>query len=452
MTVTVPPGVNPGQILAVNLPNGTTVNVTVPSGVVSGQSFTFIPPTAPLVAVATPAVNLPVANIPLPVVNIPTAIMREIKRDVNTFDSHNKPKICYLLLNIACWISVVGIVVGPLFISSATQGQRYRYQRTTGPQPGNWFPGIATSTQLITGGVVTAFSGLFIFIYFCINICCTCKSKIVMYLGNQNNASGTENMLATMQSNAPTLMMHVRCYHYETRTSGSGKNRRSRRVRVETHAASQAIVYNTWRDVSTSVTGLANHGMVRVSVKKTFTYNDEQTFMHFEEQRLTFRRENDFDVYQDYSEELLIGGYREAILCIPTGVTKPACMATHFYFLTSIFCANWFFRRFVETATKKTTIHIRKQLSIGNMEQSLAAGENFNQEVQHAIVYQQMYGSAPPGITTAIAEAIPVAMPVAIGYTAPSTFSRTGMTQAERSQTFGSNNNAASGAVATPML
>ena len=41
MTITVPPGVVPGQVLTVTMPNGQVVNVEVPPGSSSGSQFTI---------------------------------------------------------------------------------------------------------------------------------------------------------------------------------------------------------------------------------------------------------------------------------------------------------------------------------------------------------------------------------------------------------------------------
>ena len=41
MTITVPPGVVPGQVLTVGLPDGRTVNVQVPVGCNAGSQFTI---------------------------------------------------------------------------------------------------------------------------------------------------------------------------------------------------------------------------------------------------------------------------------------------------------------------------------------------------------------------------------------------------------------------------
>ena len=41
MTITVPPGVVPGQVLTVGLPDGRSVNVQVPAGCNAGSQFTI---------------------------------------------------------------------------------------------------------------------------------------------------------------------------------------------------------------------------------------------------------------------------------------------------------------------------------------------------------------------------------------------------------------------------
>ncbi|MEO2180457.1 MAG: hypothetical protein ABGW86_04160 [Candidatus Poseidoniia archaeon] len=41
MTITVPPGVVPGQVLTVTMPSGQVVNVQVPPGCAPGSQFTI---------------------------------------------------------------------------------------------------------------------------------------------------------------------------------------------------------------------------------------------------------------------------------------------------------------------------------------------------------------------------------------------------------------------------
>jgi len=268
------------------------------------------------------------------------------------------------------------------------------------------------------------------------------------YLTNQQDDPGTEKILAKAKASAPRINMHVECYHYETRTTGSGKNRRTRQVKVVTHRASQPIQYGAWRDVSTRVEGLATHGIVRVEMQKGITYHDQLTFQWFEAQRHMFRASNDFDVYQNYWEDININGYKPHILCVPAGVEKPKTMSLGFYVLSTFLCANWFFRYFaVERATTKTTVHIRKSVCVNPTAMAHlpfvgSYHEDFSEEVAYAVVYQQMYGRAQPNMTAEVAqvvEALPVAstVPDSIGYAGNTTFGASGeQSKAQRAQMF----------------
>ena len=68
-----------------------------------------------------------------------------------------------------------------------------------------------------------------------------CFAKDLVYLGNVMRDAGGDakhldiySYFEAVTKERPKLSMSIECYHMETRTSGSGKNRRSRRVRVVT--------------------------------------------------------------------------------------------------------------------------------------------------------------------------------------------------------------------------
>ena len=112
--------------------------------------------------------------------------------------------------------------------------------------------------------------------------------------------------------------MYVECYHYEThyRTeyyTDSDGNQRSRQVsetrKVVTHTATDYIQYGAWKDCSTNVQGLGQFRVVKIELDKDYEYNDEETYRSFRYQRMHFRRTNDYDVHQSYTESYIIPGY-----------------------------------------------------------------------------------------------------------------------------------------------
>ena len=109
--------------------------------------------------------------------------------------------------------------------------------------------------------------------------------------------------------------MHVECYHYETRTrqvasTDSNGNTTYRTEtyteRVVTHTASDYIRYGAWKDCSTTVRGLGEFRVIKIDLEKDYEYHDEETYQSFAYQRLSFRRHNDRDVHQDYTEHFIV--------------------------------------------------------------------------------------------------------------------------------------------------
>merc|ERR1712224_183292 len=92
--------------------------------------------------------------------------------------------------------------------------------------------------------------------------------------------------------------------------------------------------------------------------------------------------------------------------------------------VTTLFGMNHCLRQWVEKMTLTTTIYIRKQLSVReNLPGFTPAGEDFNEEIQYAIVYNEMYGHSPANISPAIAEAVSestIARQTSVGYSAKS--------------------------------
>jgi len=62
MSVTCPPGVSSGQLIAITTPNGQQMQVTVPPGVSAGQAFQVsVPMSAPVVMPTAIATATPVS-------------------------------------------------------------------------------------------------------------------------------------------------------------------------------------------------------------------------------------------------------------------------------------------------------------------------------------------------------------------------------------------------------
>ena len=80
-----------------------------------------------------------------------------------------------------------------------------------------------------------------------------------------------------MRTSRPKIMMTIQNYHYETRTTGTGRNRRTTRVRVNTHKASSEFRYVEWSDDSSSEYALQSVvdkiKLTRLEVRKNFDFS-----------------------------------------------------------------------------------------------------------------------------------------------------------------------------------
>lgn len=83
-------------------------------------------------------------------------------------------------------------------------------------------------------------------IYF---INCFC-SHTFSYLNNQTESSDIYETMQKLFYTPAYLVMHVECYHYETRTTRTKHGTRTRRVKVVTHVASERVYFKSWRDIS----------------------------------------------------------------------------------------------------------------------------------------------------------------------------------------------------------
>ncbi len=122
------------------------------------------------------------------------------------------------------------------------------------------------------------------------------------------------------------LVMHIVCYHYETREvtekDAQGNTQvRSESVKVETHRAESQFFYTSWRDVSGVFTLNTEGAMVdmrRAFVKLALVldmqFAEDGTIQDYEQQRVSFVQHNTKDMYQDYTQQSILDGMQPRIL------------------------------------------------------------------------------------------------------------------------------------------
>ena len=187
----------------------------------------------------------------------------------------------------------------------------------------------------------------------------------------------------------PKLSMRIECYHMETRTSGSGKNRRTRRVKVVTWRGSREIQYATWYDQSQRPAGLDQFPVIKMLCKKTpITFADAHTEQHIAGQRRQFQNENRHrDRSMSFSEVYTLDTFKPNVLFKRSGVAAK-CMQRRWYVCWTFLCCNWAYRYWFERASTRTTINISKVISIEGAfnpaNNDLPAHEKASIKAQHA--------------------------------------------------------------------
>jgi hypothetical protein len=246
----------------------------------------------------------------------------------------------------------------------------------------NWL----TSGQLITLIPFLALMiacPLLVLFYICHGMCCANDinylSNIMTNVGDPNKSNADEYFEMVTREKA-SLVMHVDCYHYERRTTGSGKNRRTRRVKVTTYRGARNVNFNDWSDQTDSPKGLEAFSVVKVlSIKDPITFADQYTSEEVNKQREQFKAENrNRDRYMAYSEIQDIKTFKKNVLFVRNDYASGNCsiLSQRTYQICTMCCCNWLYRYWFEWTAVRTTVHVSKVIKCipGNMNYVMGGG------------------------------------------------------------------------------
>ena len=114
----------------------------------------------------------------------------------------------------------------------------------------------------------------------------------------------------------PAIRYIVQNYHTKTVTSGTGKNRRTKTVRVNTRRCEMAFNYETWFDESDPISSigiLQLMKLTRFKVVKSIKLAGEVKARYDREKR-QFLAESKIDIYQEITENFYVDGYEAETL------------------------------------------------------------------------------------------------------------------------------------------
>lgn len=179
-------------------------------------------------------------------------------------------------------------------------------------------------------------------------------SSSCRYLCNRSETGSIYGYMERMFYTPMHKVMHIQCYHFETRMvterdSNGNTSYRSERVRVNTHFARERYYYISWRDISGRFDLDVSGGMaeqekpfVKLHLRLAMLLAEDGTSTDFYNQQRSFIYRNYLDTHYDFSETLELSGYNEHTLVKVTDYDPPCFGAGWFFLFTLILCAEFY--------------------------------------------------------------------------------------------------------------
>ncbi len=221
---------------------------------------------------------------------------------------------------------------------------------------------MATPSFVILGiGVLT-----YLISAFCASTC--------RYLMNPTSGSDIYGYMQTMFYTPAHLVMHVQCYHNETRhhterDSQGNTHTRTETVRVNTHSATERFYYVSWRDISgqflldtTGAQASQKLAFVKLHLSLHLEFSNDGTREDYERQREWFKSRNRMDVYQDYSECTEMDGFNEFNL-VRVSDYQPTCFGVVWYILFTFLTLVEFYKMYVDRFCVLQRFNVNKVVS-----------------------------------------------------------------------------------------
>jgi len=153
---------------------------------------------------------------------------------------------------------------------------------------------------------------------------CLCFSDTHKFLWNLTRDSALKPHIEQVKRSRPIIRLRIQCYHFETHhwwetvKDAHGRERRVRRskeVRVNTHAASHVYQYSWVRDSGGDAYNRWPATLLaKVEFGKRWTFGDDYTRQHFGMYKRRFIRHHRRDRHYDFSQDFELPEFRERLL------------------------------------------------------------------------------------------------------------------------------------------
>jgi hypothetical protein len=168
------------------------------------------------------------------------------------------------------------------------------------------------------------------------------------------------------------VVFSVTCYHYEWRTTGSGKNRRTKREKIVTFTGEQDFAYYSWKDISgpflvDSSTAMVDESIIFVKLKLACDYlpHDQYTTTDLNIQRNNYFSSNRHrDQYMDTATNVVLPGMKEFNLVKVSDKEVPCFFGIWwFVFFTFIIPVAQIYKYYINSVCSFQYFVIKKEIS-----------------------------------------------------------------------------------------
>jgi hypothetical protein len=190
------------------------------------------------------------------------------------------------------------------------------------------------------------------------------------YLWTVTNPRGVHEYIRTIKDTPIRIVLHVECYHYETRyhtsTDSEGKTTTTTTTeKVVTYYGTEEFCYDYWDDISGQLLGVGElYRLTRVRFHRRFVFADQETQHAWEHQCRSFQhRHRHRDVEMTFWHTVGIHGYEPRLLAICGDAQDiPQCVGISWYSLCSLLFLGYFYRSWFHTISTRQSYEFIKRL------------------------------------------------------------------------------------------
>lgn len=169
-------------------------------------------------------------------------------------------------------------------------------------------------------------------------------------------------------------VMHIQCYHYETRLrterdANGNTSVKTEQVRVNTHSSTERYFYISWRDISgkfdLDVSGAMEkqeRPFVKLHLGLAMQPAGDGTESDFNHQKNSFVWRNNRDTHYDFDERLELQGYDEHIL-VRVSDFQPPYFSLGWFILFTLLTVVEFYKQYMDKFCVVQDFTIRKVVS-----------------------------------------------------------------------------------------